>query len=97
LVDENCKLGDNKITLKGYIMKVEAKSVIYNLSPKTKAELRAESEKAMQLFLKRGGEVEVGRSARARKTRMAGKTSRGFVAGTGGFATGYPRKSTGAE
>ena len=75
----------------------ENKSVIYNSSTKTKAELRAESEKALQVFLSRGGVVEVGRAARTRKTKMVGKTSRGFVSGTGGFATGYPRKSTGAE
>lgn len=75
----------------------EVKSVIYNTSSKTKAQLREESEKAMQVFLSRGGVVEVGRTARARKSKMVGKMSRGFVSGTGGFATGYPRKSTGAE
>lgn len=71
-------------------------STIYNTSVKTKAELRAESEKALSVFLRKGGSVEVGRPARARKTAMSGKTSRGFVSGTGGFATGYPRRSVGA-
>ena len=72
------------------------KSVIYNHSTKTKAELRAESADAIALFLAKGGVIEQGRKPRARKgSKMAAKTTR-FVSGTSGFANGFPRKSTGA-
>lgn len=71
------------------------KATIYNTSVKTKAELRVESEKALKAFLRKGGTIEVGRPARARKSVMSSKSSRGFVTGTGGFATGYPRRSVG--
>ena len=72
------------------------KSVIYNHSTKTKAELRAESADAIAAFLARGGVIEQGRKPRARKgSKMASKTTR-FVTGTSGFANGFPRKSTGA-
>lgn len=73
-----------------------AKATIYNTSVKTKAEFRAESEKAMKSFLKKGGVIEVGRPARDRKITMAAKSSRSFVSGTAGFATGYPRRTIGA-
>jgi cytochrome c len=74
------------------------KSTIYNTSPKTKAELRAESADAIAAFLARGGVIEQGRKPRARKgSKMACKSSRGFQGGTSGFATGFPRKSTGAQ
>ena len=73
------------------------KSTIYNTSPKTKAELRAESNDAIAAFLARGGVIEQGRKPRARKGgKMACKSSKGFQSGTSGFATGFPRKSTGA-
>lgn len=68
-------------------------AIIYNCSPKTKAEIRAESEVALKAFLRRGGVIEKGRPARARKSKMASKSSRGYVRGTSGFAVGYPRKS----
>lgn len=69
-------------------------SVIYNTAVKTKSEARAESEKAMKAFLRKGGVIQVDtRKRRAPKGTMSSKSSRGFVAGTGGFATGYPRKS----
>jgi len=71
-------------------------ATIYNRSVQSKAEIRAESEKAFKMFLKKGGVIEVGRPARARKSKMVSKSSRGFVAGTGGFATGFPRRSVGA-
>lgn len=72
-------------------------STIYNRSIQTKAELRSESDAQIQAFLKRGGSIEVCKPSR-RKTgsKMAAKSSKGFVVGTSGFATGYPRKSTGA-
>jgi len=71
-------------------------ATIYNRSPKTKSELRAESEAAITLFLKRGGVIQEGKPSR-RKTgsKMSAKTTR-FVSGTSGFANGYPRRSTGA-
>jgi hypothetical protein len=71
-------------------------ATIYNRSVQTKAQIREESEKALKVFLKKGGVIEVGRPARGRKTKMATKSSRGFVAGTAGFANGFPRRTVGA-
>lgn len=71
-------------------------ATIYNRSVQTKAQIREESEKALKAFLKKGGVIEVGKPARARKSKMASKSSRGFVAGTSGFATGFPRRTVGA-
>lgn len=71
-------------------------ATIYNRSVKTKAELRAESEEQVALFLKRGGVIEYGKPARARRSKMSAKSSKGFVSGTAGFANGYPRRSIGA-
>jgi hypothetical protein len=69
-------------------------SVIYNRPVQTKAEARSESEKALKAFLKAGGVVQVDEKKRkAPKSKMSGKNSRGFINGTSGFATGYPRKS----
>ena len=65
-------------------------SVIY----KSKSELRAESEKALKKFLKQGGSIEIVKSRKAPKSKMRTKSSRGFVQGTSGFATGAPKKST---
>jgi hypothetical protein len=76
------------------IDKQTAVATIYNKSPKSKAELRAESEKAMKAFLRKGGSVVLEKTKRIPKPKMAAKTSRGFVAGTGGFAVGYPQRST---
>jgi hypothetical protein len=61
---------------------------------KSKAELRAETEKQVALFLKKGGSVEIVKSRKAPKQTMRCKVSRGLVTGTSGFATGMPRKST---
>ena len=69
-------------------------ATIYNKPVMSKSEARAEGEKAMQLFLKKGGVIQVNEKTRkAPKTKMSGKSSRGFMGGTGGFATGYPRKT----
>ena len=65
-------------------------SVVY----KSKAELRAETEKAVKKFLKQGGSIEIVKPRKAPKTKMRSKSSRGFVQGTSGFATGAPKKST---
>lgn len=59
---------------------------------KTKAELRAESEKALKKFLKTGGDVQVIKAKKLPKTKMTTKSSRGFVSGTGGLSTGFPTK-----
>lgn len=68
-------------------------STIYNTSVKTKSQLREEGEKALQLFLKRGGSIENVKARKAPKSKMSAKTSRGFNGGTSGFATGFPRKA----
>jgi hypothetical protein len=61
---------------------------------KSKAELRAETEKQLKAFLRKGGSVEIVKSRKAPKQTMRCKVSRGLVTGTSGFATGMPRKST---
>lgn len=72
-------------------------AVIYNRSTQTKSEARAEGERALQEFLKRGGVVEHCKPSRRKSTaKMSAKSSRGFVTGTSGFANGFPRRSTGA-
>ena len=61
---------------------------------KTKSQLRAESEAQMREFVRAGGVVEViERKVRARKQVMRGKSSKGFVTGTSGFANGFPRRT----
>lgn len=71
-------------------------STIYNKSIKSKAEYRAESEAALTLFLKKGGVIQEGRPSRRKSgAKMSSKNTR-FVSGTSGFATGFPRKTTGA-
>lgn len=74
--------------------KKQVVAVIYNRSTQTKAEARAVGEKAMKAFLRSGGVIQVdNKKRRAPKSKMSAKSSRGFVSGTGGFATGFPRKS----
>jgi hypothetical protein len=63
-----------------------------NTLVKSKSELRAETEKQVKAFLKRGGSIEVIKPRKAPKQRMSGKTTRNASTGTSGFATGYPRK-----
>jgi hypothetical protein len=71
-------------------------ATIYNRPVQTKSEARAESEKALKAFLKSGGVIQESKSRRAPKTSMSGKTSRGYISGTSGFATGFPRRTMGA-
>ena len=71
-------------------------ATIYNKPVMTKAEARAESEKALKAFFRKGGSVIVEKPQRVKKTAMAAKSSKGFVSGTSGFASGYPRRSIGA-
>jgi hypothetical protein len=69
-------------------------ATIYNKPVMTKAEARTEGEKALQAFLKKGGVVQVDEKKRkAPKPKMSGKSSRGYMGGTSGFAIGYPSKS----
>jgi len=60
---------------------------------KTKAELRVESQKALKKFLKTGGDIQIIKARKIPKSKMTTKTSRGFVAGTGGMSTGFPSKA----
>ena len=71
-------------------------STIYNTTTKTKSVLRAEGDKALQLFLKQGGAItEVKASRRKNTSKMRANSSKGFVSGTSGFATGYPKRTLG--
>ena len=65
-------------------------NTIYN---KSKSEVRAEIEDSLAKFLKAGGMIEVVKSRKAPKQKMTTKSSKGFQAGTAGFATGFPRNS----
>ena len=49
---------------------------------KSKAELRAEGEKALKKFLKSGGTVEIVKAKRAPKQKMRAKSSKGFQGST---------------
>lgn len=60
---------------------------------KSKAELRAETEKALKKFLKQGGSIEIVKSRKAPKMLMRAKTTRVASTGTSGFAVGFPTKS----
>lgn len=64
-----------------------------NTLHKSKASVRVETSEAIQEFLARGGSIEIVKSRKAPKQTMKGKSSRGFTAGTSGFATGFPKKS----
>lgn len=64
-----------------------------NVIYRSKSDIRAETEIALKQFLRTGGSVEVVATKKAPKQKMSGKTSRGFVTGTSGFASGMPRKS----
>ena len=60
---------------------------------KTKSDFRTETEKQVELFLKKGGSIEIVKPRKTPKQKMTSKSSRGFVSGTGGFATGYPKQT----
>jgi len=71
-------------------------STIYNTTTKTKSQLRTEGDKALKAFLKRGGAItEVKASRRKTTSKMRANSSKGFVSGTSGFATGYPKRTLG--
>lgn len=64
-----------------------------NTLVKSKSELRAETEKQLKAFLKRGGVIETIKPRKAPKQRMSGKTTRNSSTGTSGFAAGYSRST----
>jgi len=64
-------------------------SIVY----KSKEQLRKESEKAIKKFVRSGGAIETIKPRKTPKSVMRSKSSRGFIAGTSGFAAGFPRKS----
>lgn len=72
-------------------------ATIYNRSVVSKKEVRAETQDALTLFLKKGGVIEQCKPSRrgAKGSKMSAKSSRGFVSGTGGFAAGYPKRTIG--
>jgi hypothetical protein len=88
-----------RVSKKEAAKKAVAKATIYNTSIKSKSEMRAESEDALTAFLKKGGVIqECKPSRRGAKAgrKMTGKSSRGFVTGTSGFANGFPKRTVGA-
>lgn len=64
-----------------------------NVIVKSKSEIRAETEKQLKAFLKRGGVIEVIKPRKAPRTKMKAKTTRVASTGTSGFAVGFPRHS----
>jgi hypothetical protein len=60
---------------------------------KSKSELRAETEKQLQLFLKKGGSIEIIKPRKTPRSKMKSKTTRVASTGTSGFAVGFPTKS----
>lgn len=61
---------------------------------KDKSQLRAETEDAVQKFLKAGGTIQVVKARKAPKQKMRATGTRQASTGSAGFATGYPRRST---
>lgn len=69
---------------------------------KSKSQLRTETNDALEKFLKAGGTIrvhpggtiEVVKAKKAPKQKMKAIGTRQASTGTGGFATGYPRRST---
>lgn len=58
---------------------------------KTKSQMRQETEAQVKAFIRSGGSVEVIKARKAPKQRMSGKTTRGFIRSTSGFATGFTK------
>lgn len=63
---------------------------------KSKSVVREETKDAVAEFLAKGGVIQVVKSRKAPKSKMKAKNSRGFNAGTSGFAMGYSKTSFGA-
>jgi hypothetical protein len=60
---------------------------------KSKSQLRAETATAVSRFLKSGGSIETIKPRKAPTTKMRAKNSKGFVQGSSGFASGFPRRT----
>jgi hypothetical protein len=58
---------------------------------KTKTQIRQETEAQVKAFLRTGGSIEVVKAKKAPAQKMMAKSSRGFVKGSSGFATGFPK------
>jgi len=61
---------------------------------KDKSQLRAETADSVAKFLKAGGTIQVVKARKAPKQKMKAIGTRQASTGTGGFATGYPKRST---
>lgn len=64
-----------------------------NVVYKSKSQVRAETQDAVELFLARGGQIQVVKARKAPKQKMSGKTTRQSCVGTSGFAAGFPKRS----
>ena len=58
-----------------------------------KSQVRTETQDAVELFLARGGQIQVVKSRKAPKQKMSGKTTRSGSTGSSGFAAGFPKRS----
>lgn len=63
---------------------------------KSKSQVRTETNEQLEKFLRSGGVIQVVKAKKAPKQKMKAVGTRNASTGTGGFATGYPRKSSGA-
>jgi hypothetical protein len=64
-----------------------------NVVYKSKSQVRTETQDAVELFLARGGQIQVVKSRKAPKQKMSGKTTRSGSTGSSGFAAGFPKRS----
>lgn len=64
-------------------------SVIY----KSRATIRVEGDRALELFLLTGGSVQLIRPRRAPVSVMSGKTTKTSSLGTSGCPVGYPNRA----
>jgi len=64
-----------------------------NVVYKSKSQVRIETQDTVELFLARGGQIEVVKPRKAPKQKMSAKTTRQSSTGTSGFAAGFPKRS----
>ena len=62
-----------------YIMELRKGTKMKQVLYKSKSEIRAESEKTLESFLKSGGVIEVVKAKRIPKVKMSCKNSRNFL------------------
>lgn len=62
---------------------------------KSKSQVREETADALQVFLARGGQIEVIKARKAPKQKMRSKGTKNASGSTSGFAMGYSRSSFG--